>query len=361
MNPLAPSIEDRIRRFGVDALLFNTSETLLSFNIRYLTGFTGTEAAILLTRNERHLFTDGRYKTQAKQQAPGFRIHVVRNKLSALASAIAAAEVEKLGIEAERISYEFISALNRRLPKLEVVPIDKKYLEHLRSRKTSEEKAKIKRAAHIASMACQEIIGRGISGKTEIAVAAELEMEMRRNGAEAVAFESIVASAERSALPHAQPTDRVIGRGEFVIIDYGCRLDGYHSDETVTCLTGKPSAEQKKIHQVVYDAHMRALEAVKPGAQAREIDAVARLSIAASGYGKYFLHGLGHGVGLEIHEPPFLSPRGRGALAEGMVFTIEPGVYIEDLGGVRLESLVYLDRQGPEILSEMPKDLIPVS
>ncbi len=361
MNSSEPRIEDRIQKFGVDAFLFNTSETLLSFNVRYLTGFTGSEAAILFTRNERHLFTDGRYKTQAKQQAPGFRIHVVRNKLSALARSIAASGVRKLGIEAERVSYDFVSALNRRLPKLKVVPIDKKYLEHLRSRKTLEEKAKIKRAAQIASTACREIVGRGIAGKTEIAVAAELEMEMRRNGAEAVAFESIVASAERSALPHAEPTDRVIGKGELVIIDYGCRLDGYHSDETVTCITGKPSAEQRKIHKVVYDAHMKALDAVKPGMHTREIDAVARRSIAASGYGKYFLHSLGHGVGLEIHEPPFLSPRGRGALEEGMIFTIEPGVYIENLGGVRLESLVYLDRQGPEILSEMPKDLISVS
>ncbi len=361
MNSPARRIEDRFQKFGVDALLFNTSETLLSFNVRYLTGFTGSEAAILLTRNGRHLFTDGRYKTQAKEQAPGFRIHVVRSKLSALVRSIAAAGIRRLGIEAERVSYQFVSALNRRLPKLKVVPIDKKYLEHLRSCKTPEEKAKIKRAAHIASMACREIIGRGISGKTEIAVAAELEMEMRRNGAEAVAFESIVASADRSALPHAEPTDRLIGERELVIIDYGCRLDGYHSDETVTCVTGSPSAEQKRIHKAVYDAHMRALDAVKPGMHAREIDAVARRSIAASGYGKYFLHGLGHGVGLEIHEPPFLSPRGKGALEEGSVFTIEPGVYIENLGGVRLESLVYLDRQGPEILSEMPKDLISVS
>ena len=361
MNSSAARIEGHFKKFGVDALLFNTSETLLSFNVRYLTGFTGSEAAILLTREGRHLFTDGRYKTQAKEEAPGFRIHVVRNKLSSLVRSIAAAGIRKLGIEAERVSYDFVNSLNRRLPKLKVVPIDNKYLEHLRSRKTPEEKAKIKRAAHIASMACQQIIGRGISGKTEIAVAAELDMEMRRNGAEAVAFESIVASAERSALPHAQPTERVIGKGELVIIDYGCRLDGYHSDETVTCLTGKPSAEQRKIHKAVYDAHMRALDAVKPGMHAREVDAVARLSIAASGYGKYFLHGLGHGVGLEIHEPPFLSPRGRGALEEGDIFTIEPGVYIENLGGVRLESLVYLDRQGPEILSEMSKELILVS
>ena len=152
-------------------------------------------------------------------------------------------------------------------------------------------------------------IGRGISGKTEIEVAAELEMEMRKNGAEAVAFESIVASADGALCLMRQPSDRVIGKGELVIIDYGCRVDGYHSDETVTCITGKPSAEQKMIYKVVYEAHMQRLMPLKPVLRAREIDAVARRSIEAAGFGNYFLHGLGHGVGLEIHESPFLSPR----------------------------------------------------
>ncbi len=358
MSSSTSRIHHRLEKFGVDALLFNTSETLLSFNVRYLTGFTGSEAAILVTGTERHLFTDGRYKTQAHQQAPGFQLHVVRNKIKALVRSIAASGIGKLGIEADRVSYDFVSSLSRALPKLKVIPIDKKYLEHLRVRKTPDEKTKIKYAAHIASAACREILGRRISGKTEKEVAAELEMEMRKNGAEAVAFETIVASGERSALPHGEPSDRVIGKGELVIIDYGSRVHGYHSDETVTCVTGKPSAEQKKIFQGVYDAHMRALDALKPGIRAREIDAVARRSIEAAGFGKYFLHGLGHGVGLEIHETPFLSPRGRGTLEEGMVFTIEPGVYLENLGGVRLESLVYLDRQGPEVLSEMPKELL---
>ena len=265
MNSSASRIHNHFRKLGVDALLFNTSETLLSFNVRYLTGFSGSEASILFTRTGRHLFTDGRYKTQAHQQAPGFQLHVVRNKVSALVRSIAALEIGKLGIEADRVSYDFVSLLIRRLPKLKVIPIDKRYLEHLRVRKTSDEKAKIKYAAHIASSACREIVSRGISGKTEIEVAAELEMEMRKNGAEAVAFESIVASAERSALPHGQPSDRVIGKGELVIIDYGCRVDGYHSDETVTCITGKPSAEQKNISKAVYEAHMRALDAVKIG------------------------------------------------------------------------------------------------
>ncbi|HTY22339.1 MAG TPA: Xaa-Pro peptidase family protein [Desulfomonilaceae bacterium] len=353
------NLHKRLERLGIDALLFNTSETMSSYNVRYLTGFTGSEAAILITRGEWFLFTDGRYKTQAKQQAPEFRVRVVRNKLDALARTIKAAGVQRLGVEAQRVSYDFIASLSRRLQEVKLVSLNRTFLEHLRIRKTSDEKMKIQRAAHIAALACKEIVGRGLSGKREIEVAAELETEMRRNGAEAVAFESIVASGERSALPHGEPSDRVIGRGELVIIDYGCRLEGYHSDETVTCVTGEPSDKQKKIHNAVYEAHMRALDAAKPGIRAREMDGIARRSITDAGFGNYFLHGLGHGVGLEIHEPPYLSPRGRGVLEQGMVFTIEPGVYLEGQGGVRLESLVYLDRQGPELLSEMPKDLIP--
>jgi len=167
-----------------------------------------------------------------------------------------------------------------------------------------------------------------------------------------------VAAGERSALPHARPSERVIGRGELVIIDYGCRVNGYHSDETITCVTGEPGDEQKRIHQVVYAAHNSALEAVRAGMKVRDLDSIARRIIEEAGFGRFFLHGLGHGVGLEVHEPPRLSPSGMGLLQEGMVFTIEPGVYLEGFGGVRLESLVFLSETGPEILSEMPKELI---
>ena len=150
-------------------------------------------------------------------------------------------------------------------------------------------------------------------------------------------------------------------KGELIIIDYGCRLDGYNSDETVTCVVGPPSSEQRKMYQIVRDAHDRAIESLKEGVRAKEVDKIARESIDKAGFGKYFLHGLGHGLGLEVHEPPYLSPLGRGVISPGMVFTIEPGVYVEGLGGVRLESLVYMDRNGPEILSGMPKDLIQIT
>ncbi len=348
------------RRLGVDALLLNTSEILPSANLRYFTGFTGSDASLLVTKTQRLLFTDGRYKTQAKQQAKGFEVLVVRRKLDALARALKTSGVERLGVESSRISLEFVTALGRRTPQIRIVPLRRSFLEALRMSKTLEERETIKTAAHIASEVCRSVIKGGLRGKTEKDIASEMEHGFRTRGAEAVAFPTIVASGERSALPHAAASDRVMVKGDLVILDFGCRYEGYHSDETVTCCVGKPSAEQKRIHAAVYDAHMRALDAAAVGRKVRDMDGAARESLDKSGYGKYFVHGLGHGVGLEIHEPPSLSPRGTGVLVEGAVFTIEPGVYIEGFGGVRLESLVYQRIDGPEILSEMPKSLLPV-
>jgi Xaa-Pro aminopeptidase len=354
------SLQDRLVKLHLDALLFNTSEVVPSINVRYLSGFTGSDAAVLITESDRRLFTDGRYKTQASEEAEGFRVHVVRSRVDAVARSLKAQGVRRLGIEAGRVSYELVTALTRKVPELEPIPLNRKFVAGLRIKKSPEEKAAIGRAARIASEACAEVLKAGIVGKRESQVAADLETLFRHKGADGIAFETIVASGPRSALPHGAPSEKVISPGELVIVDFGCRREGYHSDETVTCITGKPSADQKKIYQAVHEAHMRALEAVKDGVRTRELDAVARRTIEKAGFGKYFLHGLGHGVGLEIHEPPSLSPRGQDVLEEGMVFTIEPGIYLEGMGGVRLESLVYLGRGGPEILSEMPKDLIPV-
>ncbi|MGB6066582.1 MAG: Xaa-Pro peptidase family protein [Desulfomonilaceae bacterium] len=358
MNPQLFSLHERLSSLGVDALLFNTSELLSSTNLQYLSGFTGSDATMLVTRTERHLFTDGRYKTQAGQEAQGFRVHVTRNKLASLIRMMTAVRLRKLGIESSRVSYEFVAHLTKRVPQLEIIPLQRGFIESLRIHKTAEERQKIREAAAIASSACRKVIDGGLVGKKETEVAGELEALFRTAGAEAIAFDTIVASGERSALPHGKASERTIGPNQPVVIDYGCRFQGYNSDETVTCLTGSPSSEHAKIHQAVYDAHNKALDAAKVGVRARALDTVARNSIEKAGYGKYFLHSLGHGVGMEVHEPPYLSPRGRGVLEEGMVFTIEPGIYIAGVGGVRLESLVFLERTGPELLSRMPKDLI---
>ncbi len=354
------SLHGRVGRIGVDALLFNTSENLVSVNLLRISGFTGSDASVLITRNERHLFTDGRYKTQAKEQAKGFRVHVVKRKLDSLAHTIKTAGIKRLGIESARVSHEFVTTLGARIPGIEVAPLGRAFLEGLRIRKEPDEKDKVKIAARIASDACREILEKGLSGRREIDVAADLEDRFRRLGALGIAFETIVASGLRSALPHGTASEKTIAANDLVIIDFGCRYEGYNSDETVTCSVGPPSARQKSVHKAVYEAHMRALDAVREGMRVRDVDRVARNSIAEAGYGAYFLHSLGHGVGLEVHEPPYLSLKGRGVLREGMIFTIEPGVYIEGFGGVRLESLVYLDREGPEVLSTMSKNLIQV-
>ncbi len=353
-------IQSKLGRLAVDAVLFNSSEVLPSTNLLYLTGFTGSDASLLITATEGLLITDGRYKTQAKEETSGLQIRIVRNRLEAVARRLRLRKLSRLGVEASRVSHEFIGQLIKRVPGLEIVALKTQFLERLRIRKTSEERDKIKKAAAIASAACRQILQSGLDGKKESDVAGDLELLFRRGGAEGIAFPTIIASGSRGALPHGTASNKLIKAGELVVVDFGCKFEGYSSDETVTCVVGRPSGEQKKIHKAVYDAHMKVLDAVKEGIGVRELDKIARTSIHEDGYGKYFLHGLGHGVGLETHEAPYLSPRGKGVLQEGMVFTVEPGIYIEDYGGVRLESLVYLGASGPEILSEMSKELISV-
>ncbi len=354
------NLHERLVRLGVDALLFTTSEVTASTNLRYLTGFTGSDAAILLTRTERHFFTDGRYRFQSRQETSGVHIHVERSKLDALVRTAKRLGLRRLGIEGARISYQFAHELASRAD-VELIPLKREFIESLRIRKSPEEKALIKKAAAIASKSCKTVIDQGLLGRKESEVAAELENLFRKNGASGIAFDTIVASGERSALPHGSPSEKVIQKGDLVILDYGCALSGYRSDETVTCKIGKPTKEEQRLYKAVKNAHDKAMHAAKVGVKARDLDKIARDTIDKEGLGNFFMHGLGHGLGLETHEPPSVSPRGRGALEEGMVFTIEPGVYVEGVGGVRLESLVYLAADGPEILSGMEKSLILVN
>ncbi len=349
-----------LKKLRLDAVLFNSSEFLPSVNLRYLSGFTGSDASILLTGSEHHLFTDGRYKTQARQECPDFEIHVVRRKLDSIRSVMKRLQIRRLGLEAPRISHELATKLGRKVPDVQLVSLGRQFLDSLRIKKTPQEKSILQRAAEIASHSCEELLSSSLLGKTERQVAEKLEALFRANGAQGVAFETLVAAAERSALPHARPTDKVIEPGNFVLIDFGCTYAGYHSDETVTGVAGSPTGEQEKLHAVVYEAHMRAIDALKVGVGVKEVDSAARNVMMNAGLGKYFLHGLGHGVGLEIHEPPHLSPLGKGVIEDGMVFTIEPGVYVEGVGGVRLESLVYMDKTGPEVLSRMSKKLLTI-
>ena len=210
----------------------------------------------------------------------------------------------------------------------------------------------------MASEALLETLDRIRPGATEREIALDLEFAMRRRGVDKTSFDFIVASGVRGALPHGKASDKVIGQGELVTIDFGAIYTGYNSDETVTVAVGKPDLRQQEIYGIVKDAHDCALEAVKPGLSFKELDARARNYIEGKGYGKYFGHGLGHGVGLEVHEKPVVSSRGEGAVVEGMVFTIEPGIYIPDWGGVRIEDTVLVESDGCRLLTKVPKELM---
>ncbi|MDQ1240135.1 MAG: Xaa-Pro aminopeptidase [Thermodesulfobacteriota bacterium] len=346
----------------LDAVLFNSSEYLTSSNVRYITQFTGSEAAVLVTLRDRHLFTDGRYTIQARQQAQGYTIHVTKDTVGSVARLVSKWGYSRIGIEPARLTYKLVSQLRRRVPMSTFVDMDKRFLENFRIHKLPQELEKIRNAAAVASEACKKVLWQGIVGKTEADVAWELESEMRRLGADEPSFSTIVASGERSALPHAHPSKKIIFPGDLVVMDYGARLSGYNSDETVTCVVGgSPTPLQEKMHEAVYEAHNRAIESLRIGIPMRQIDQVARQCIDRAGFGRHFIHGLGHGVGLEVHEPPRISQSGKGLVEQGMVFTIEPGIYLEGIGGVRLESLVHMSGDGPELLSLMPKKLISVA
>jgi Xaa-Pro aminopeptidase len=362
MRPVDPIalLRGKLKKLELDAVLFNTSEITRSTNLRYLSAFSGSDAAILINEDRLHLFTDGRYKIQSRIESPKFRVHVTRGKIASVVKILRKLGVRNLGIEGNRISFDFVSALKKAAKEIEVVSFRAQELADLRITKDESELEMIKKAAQIASLACEKLLETGISGKSESEVAGQLGSIFKLRGASGESFETIVASGVRSALPHGSPTEKIIQSGDLVVIDYGCIVSGYCSDETITCVVGAPDPEQEKIHQVVKDAHDRAIEAIKPGIRGNEIDRVARESISKAGYGKYFLHSLGHGVGLEVHEAPYLGPKSTSVIEPGMVFTVEPGIYIEGFGGVRLESLVYLSSTGPEILSGASKNLISV-
>ncbi|MFA6222481.1 MAG: Xaa-Pro peptidase family protein [Desulfomonilaceae bacterium] len=358
-DPIA-LIREKLSKNDLDAALLNTSEITRSVNLRYLSGFSGSDATILITSDQLRLFTDGRYKVQSRDECENFRIHVSRDKIASIGKVIRSLGIKRLGIEGSRVSYDFMNFLQKKITEVEIVSLGRQGLESLRIIKDPTEVEAIRKAAGIASAACLKLLDSRVSGKSEIELAGRLELNFTELGASGESFSTIVASGPRSALPHGRPTGKKVEPNELVIIDYGCMVSGYCSDETVTCIVGSPDPEQLKIYQVVSDAHDKAIDCLSPGMRANQVDLVARQTISDAGWGKYFLHSLGHGIGLEVHEAPFLSPKSNVVLEEGMVFTIEPGVYIQGLGGVRLESLVHMSSSGPEVLSKAPKTLIHV-
>jgi Xaa-Pro aminopeptidase len=339
-------------RHDIEALVF-----VGMANIRYLSGFSGSDGVVIITGDGGWFLTDSRYTTQAASEVQRLDVIEYRGKIEGLADLLGTRKVSRAGFDADQMSVAFHGSCVEKLPGIEFIPIGGE-LDDLRSIKDRDEIELLDLCATMASEALLETLDRIRPGVTEREIALDLEFAMRRRGADKTSFDFIVASGARGALPHGKASDKVIGRGELVTIDFGAIYSGYNSDETVTVAVGKPDPRQEEIYGIVKDAHDYALAAVRPGITFRELDARARNHIEGMGYGTYFGHGLGHGVGLEVHEKPVVSFRGEGEVAEGMVFTIEPGIYIPDWGGVRIEDTVLVETDGYRLLTKVPKELI---
>jgi Xaa-Pro aminopeptidase len=326
-------------------------------NVRYLTGFTGTNGLAVVGPGTRRFLTDFRYVERAKAEVQGFDLEPAPQDLrTALASGWPAGEL-RVGFEDQSLSVRRHAELRETIPeRIELVAAGG-LVEVERAVKEPGEVAAIRAAAALVDEIYAWLLERGLVGRTEREVALALEQEMRVRGASGPSFDSIVAAAENGALPHATPRDVVIPEGTLVTLDIGARLDGYCSDCTRTWATGPLPDDLAAIYETVLRAQETALDAVRPGPEGREVDAIARDIISAAGHGDHFGHGLGHGVGMDIHEAPRLARTAEARLAAGNVVTVEPGIYVPGRGGVRIEDLVVVTEDGRDVLSATSKAL----
>lgn len=347
-------IREKITTQGLDAMLITTPE-----NVRYLSGFTGSSGFVLVTAFSAHFITDFRYKTQAAQETHGLEIVILKKTMVEEVARIAGeAGLKRVGIEARNVTLELHDRIVAAMPDADLVAVTN-LVEELRIVKDAVELDQIRQAIHRAESALTALLPHLKPGLPEREFALMLEEEVRRSGARKIPFDTIIASGERGALPHGIASEKRLGSGEMVTIDFGAEAGGYYSDMTRTVFLGNaPSAKQREIHDIVRSAQDAAIAAVKPGVPMVEIDAAARKVIVDAGYGEYFGHGTGHGVGLAVHEQPNASPQGKGEAREGMVFTIEPGIYIPDLGGVRIEEMVLVTAHGCEVLTALTREMV---
>jgi Xaa-Pro aminopeptidase len=346
----ADRVAERVGERELDALLVTDL-----VDVRWLTGFTGTNGACVVTPDERLFLTDFRYVEQAGEQVDGFEVvRAGRDLLGALAARLPRGCA---GFDDAHMTVKSHARLEQKAGGGVELVAAGGLVEALREVKDADELRRIAAAAELATAAFERVIERGLTGRSERAVALDLEHEMRLAGAEEPSFPSIVAAGAHGALPHAEPRDVEIPAGVLVTVDWGARLDGYCSDCTRTLATGAVGERERTVYELVLGAQEAALAAVVPGAACAAVDRVAREIIEAAGEGDRFGHGLGHGVGLEVHEGPRLAKGAEGALVVGQVVTVEPGVYLPGDLGVRIEDLVVVEDAGPRVLTRFPKVL----
>ncbi len=334
------------------------------YNLRYYTGFKGGEGTALITKKgSAILITDSRYTEAAEKECyDGFKVLQFGAGVSVselLKGYIKGEEIHTLGFENESISFSMYSRYVDKLcdADTKMTEINDMLLVP-RQIKTPEEIELLREAEHIGDMAFDDILGILKPGMTELEVAAELEYSMKKHGAEGFSFDTIAASGVNSSMPHAIPSEKKLEMGEFLTMDFGCVYKGYCSDMTRTVCIGKADDDMKKIYNIVLSAQLRVLDELRPGMQCKDVDKIARDYIAAQGYADYFGHGLGHGVGLYIHESPAFNTRDTSTVKPGMIETDEPGIYLPGRFGVRIEDMILITEDGCESLAKSPKELI---
>jgi Xaa-Pro aminopeptidase len=356
------ALRAQLRARDLDAILI-----VDLLNVRYLTGFTGSNAALLVhaVGDEHTVFcTDGRYLTQSTRQVPDLELMIERASAIGLATRMStqATRYRRTGFESQHVTVDGLDALAQAAGTgVELVRAPGR-VEELRTVKDDTEIEALRMACAAADRALAGLIEHGglRPGRTEREVARELENRMLDHGASAPSFDSIVAAGANSAIPHHRPTDTLLQPGDLIKLDFGALVDGYHSDMTRTLVLGEPADWQRELYDLVAAAQAAGRAALRPGTAVRDVDAAARSVIEEAGRGEEFLHGLGHGVGLEIHEAPHLAKTGEGTLSAGMAVTVEPGVYLSGRGGVRIEDTLVVRDDDPELLTLTTKQLVAV-
>ncbi len=336
-----------------EAFLITSEENMI-----YVTGFPHSEGRVLITGNEALFFVDSRYIEAVTKSVNSCEVVLMTSFHKQLGEYAEKLDIKRIFTEAEGISVADFSALCKNVSCEFKAEKTDDLLTSLRRKKNEEEKQKILKAQAIAEKAFDHILGFMKEGVTEREIALELDFFMLKNGAECVSFDTIAVSGKNTSLPHGVPSDKKIGRGDFITMDYGAVVDGYHSDMTRTVAVGEISSKQSEIYETVLKAQKKSLEVLRAGISGFDADKAARDIIAQAGYGEFFGHGTGHGVGLQIHESPRLSPKSSHILEVGDVVTVEPGIYIPDTFGVRIEDMAFITENGFENLTKAQKSLI---
>jgi len=363
MTNVSP-LKKRLQKEKFDGLLVSKPE-----NVSYLSGFSGEESYLLITEKKDFLITDFRYQQQAKKEAKGFEVEVVgaapsgrpqqgrhrglplQNYFDIIVHLIEKNRLKRIGFEARHITYAEVSKIRDNLTKQEFLPVHG-LVENLRVIKTQEEIKKIRKATDICLSVFNDIAFKIKPGIRENELAGFLEYQMRLKGAQGASFDIIVLSGKNSTMPHGRPSDRKIKCNEAVLIDAGASFNGYKSDLTRMFFLGRIPDTIQKVYSIVKHAREMALKAIRPGISASAVDAIARDYIKSNGYGDCFGHSLGHGVGREVHEAPSISSKSKDILKPGMIFTVEPAIYLPNIGGIRIEDMVLVTQKGSEVLSQ---------